>query len=176
MVQIHPDTAISLVESMMLLRQLSYAIKTQLKAPKALDYGHFLLFAVSLWHEVDFQWSTVNQAGSRNVIELHGTNSTVLCVSCSHTQSRLSFQRVLERLNPDMVAKTDIIRPDGDVELSAEEVNNFKVPGCPKCGSGILKPSVVFFGDNVPASRVNQVRREVSQCDRLLGNIPLLLC
>ena len=131
---------------------------------------------MSLWHEVDFQWSTLNQAGSRNVIELHGTNSTVLCVSCSHSQSRLSFQRVLERLNPDMVAKTDIIRPDGDVELSAEEVNNFHVPGCPKCGSGILKPSVVFFGDNVPASRVNQVRREVSQCDRLLGNIPPLLC
>ena len=90
-----------------------------------------------------------------------------------HADSRLSFQRVLERLNPDMVARTDIIRPDGDVELSTEEVNNFKVPDCPKCGSGILKPSVVFFGDNVPASRVAQVRREVAQCDRLLGNISL---
>ena len=92
-----------------------------------------------------------------------------------NSDSRLSFQRVLERLNPDMVARTDIIRPDGDVELSAEEVNNFRVPDCPKCGSGILKPSVVFFGDNVPVSRVNQVRREVSQCDRLLGKISLSL-
>ena len=30
------------------------------------------------------------KAGSRNVIELHGTNSTVLCVNCCHTQSRQS--------------------------------------------------------------------------------------
>ena len=63
----------------------------------------------------------------------------------------------------------DNIRPDGDVELTAEEVENFVVPNCPKCGDGILKPFVVFFGDNVPASRVAQARREVSHADRLLG-------
>ena len=67
------------------------------------------------------------KAGSRNVVELHGTNSTVICMRCSHSQPRIQFQRTLERLNPDMVAKTDVIRPDGDVELSPEEVASFKV-------------------------------------------------
>ena len=60
-------------------------------------------------------------------MELHGTNSTVICMRCSHSQPRIQFQRTLERLNPDMVARTDIIRPDGDVELSPEEVASFKV-------------------------------------------------
>ena len=130
------------------------------------------------------------KAGSRHVIELHGTNSTVTCMSCCFTQPRIQFQRELERRNPAMIAKvrpgnsvsafggivpppiksvqTDIIRPDGDVELTLEEVENFHVPDCPKCG-GILKPYVVFFGDNVPAARVAAARKEVSKCDRMLG-------
>jgi len=108
------------------------------------------------------------KAGSRKVVELHGTNSTVTCMNCSFTQPRLQLQRVLEELNPSMVAKTDIIRPDGDVELTAEEVSQFKVPDCPKCGTGILKPNVVFFGDNVPTDRVAAVRREVARSDAML--------
>jgi len=108
------------------------------------------------------------KAGSRRVVELHGTNSTVTCMSCSFTQPRLQLQRVLEELNPSMVAKTDIIRPDGDVELTPEEVSQFKVPNCPKCGAGILKPNVVFFGDNVPTDRVAAVRREVGRSDAML--------
>lgn len=108
------------------------------------------------------------KAGSRNVIELHGTNSKVVCMSCSFSQPRIQFQRVLEQLNPTMITKTDVIRPDGDVELTKEEVENFVVPNCPKCGNGILKPYVVFFGDNVPASRVGNARKEVSKCDKML--------
>ena len=54
------------------------------------------------------------------------------------------------------------------MELTQEEVENFQVPGCPKCG-GILKPYVVFFGDNVPRGRVEEARREVSKSDKLLG-------
>eukprot|EP00092_Neocalanus_flemingeri_P042659 GFUD01046718.1.p1 GENE.GFUD01046718.1~~GFUD01046718.1.p1 ORF type:complete len:220 (+),score=75.94 GFUD01046718.1:333-992(+) len=108
------------------------------------------------------------KAGSRNVVELHGTNSAVTCMSCSFTQPRLQLQRVLEQLNPSMVTRTDIIRPDGDVELTKEEVSNFQVPDCPKCGAGILKPNVVFFGDNVPLDRVTTVKREVGKSDAML--------
>jgi len=108
------------------------------------------------------------KAGSRAVVELHGTNSRVVCMSCSFSQPRQQFQRLLERLNPDMVAHTSTIRPDGDVELSQEEVAAFAVPNCPKCNIGILKPDVVFFGDNVPLGRVAEVRKQVAACDRLL--------
>ena len=51
LVQIHRDTALSLVEIRVLLCQLSYTIKTQLKAPKVPYFGHFLPFAVSLWYK-----------------------------------------------------------------------------------------------------------------------------
>ena len=44
------------------------------------------------------------KAGSRHVIELHGTNSRVTCMSCCFSQPRLQFQRVLETHNPDMRA------------------------------------------------------------------------
>jgi NAD-dependent SIR2 family protein deacetylase len=44
-------------------------------------------------------------------------------------------------------------RPDGDVDL--DDTAGFVVPACETCG-GVLKPHVVFFGENVPASRVEQ--------------------
>ena len=42
-----------------------------------------------------------------------------------------------------------VLRPDGDVELT--ETRGFVVPDCEACG-GVLKPDVVFFGENVPAA------------------------
>lgn len=122
------------------------------------------------------------KAGSRSVTQLHGTTATITCMSCSFWTYRQAFQRTLEKVNPEMVERSlswskdvrsdgdveDDIRPDGDVELSQEEVSTFQVPDCPKCGTGILKPAVVFFGDNVPKSRVEHVQREVSECDSLL--------
>lgn len=48
-----------------------------------------------------------------------------------------------------------------------ELVDNFKVPDCPQCG-GILKPKIVFFGDNVPKSILDNVDDEVAKCDALL--------
>ena len=46
-----------------------------------------------------------------------------------------------------------MVRPDGDVEL--DDTADFVVPGCASCG-GVLKPDVVFFGENVPAPRVER--------------------
>ena len=46
--------------------------------------------------------------------------------------------------------------PDGDVELAEEQVARFRVVGCVCCGADMLKPDVVFFGENVPRSRVQR--------------------
>lgn len=42
----------------------------------------------------------------------------------------------------------------------------FQVPLCPKC-EGPLKPDIVFFGDNVPKQRVEEVRNKVTSSDAL---------
>jgi len=108
------------------------------------------------------------KAGSRSVVELHGTNSLVTCMNCAFYMPRMSFQRTLAEANPTILPRTRVeLRPDGDVELSKEEVSTFRVPPCPKCG-GILKPYVVFFGDNVPKARVDMVRRRLAQSDSVL--------
>ena len=61
------------------------------------------------------------------------------------------------------------MRPDGDVEL--DETHDFVVAGCSGCG-GVLKPHVVFFGENVPAERVERCYAAV---DALRGGDGALL-
>ena len=53
------------------------------------------------------------------------------------------------------------MRPDGDVDL--EETAGFVVADCDACG-GVLKPDVVFFGENVPADRVARCYAAVDAC------------
>lgn len=49
--------------------------------------------------------------------------------------------------------------PDGDVELAHRGFQEeFRVPSCPSCGDGILKPNVVFFGDALPEDRARQAK------------------
>ena len=42
-----------------------------------------------------------------------------------------------------------------------------QVPPCPNCG-GILKPEIIFFGDNVHRSIVNFVYEKVQESDAML--------
>lgn len=48
-----------------------------------------------------------------------------------------------------------------------EYIDSFKVPNCPKC-SGMLKPEIVFFGDNVPKARAERLANLVCNSDALL--------
>lgn len=108
-----------------------------------------------------------HKAGSTNIIELHGTGYVVKCLNCSYEIGRHDLQTKLEQTNPDLKSDYSMIRPDGDVELSKEQQENFKSPLCPRC-EGPLKPDIVFFGDNVPKDRVDQVKSQVSSCDAVL--------
>jgi NAD-dependent SIR2 family protein deacetylase len=95
------------------------------------------------------------QAGSRSLVALHGRISEVVCLECRTTTSRTALQTRLAELNPGFAERhaDAVIRPDGDVEL--DDTSSFVVPGCTDCG-GVLKPDVVFFGENVPAARVER--------------------
>jgi len=99
-------------------------------------------------------------AGSRRLVALHGRISEVVCLSCRRTTSRARLEERLALANPDFAARhRDVVsRPDGDVDL--DDTAGFVVPDCDGCG-GVLKPDVVFFGENVPPSRVQQCYDEV---------------
>jgi NAD-dependent SIR2 family protein deacetylase len=94
-------------------------------------------------------------AGSRRVVALHGRIADVVCVSCRRTSSRAALAARMVSANPGYAARhADAdVRPDGDVEL--DDTADFVVPDCSSCG-GVLKPDVVFFGENVPAARVQR--------------------
>ncbi|MDO9455354.1 Sir2 family NAD-dependent protein deacetylase [Nocardioides sp.] len=94
-------------------------------------------------------------SGSRRLIALHGRIADVVCLSCRTTSARVALHARLDALNPSFAARhTDVeTRPDGDVEL--DDTSGFVVPGCELCG-GVLKPDVVFFGENVPKPRVER--------------------
>ncbi|KDR16289.1 NAD-dependent ADP-ribosyltransferase sirtuin-4, partial [Zootermopsis nevadensis] len=107
------------------------------------------------------------KAGSRHVIELHGSAFKVMCSDCNNTMDRHHFQTILEEMNCHMKGTSMMIRPDGDVDISQDEEQRFLVPSCSQCG-GVLKPDIVFFGDNVPQERVEAVKHEIENCDSLL--------
>lgn len=108
------------------------------------------------------------QAGSTDVLELHGTLSVVRCLTCEDRTSREQVQVRLAEANPGFGATSDEVRPDGDVALQDEAVAGFHLPRCLVCGSDLLKPDVVFFGEPVPRDRVDEAYRRVESADLLL--------
>jgi NAD-dependent deacetylase sirtuin 4 len=87
-------------------------------------------------------------AGSRRVVELHGALAEVRCLVCGTREDRGALQARLRALNPGFEPADVALAPDGDAELEGEWVRALRVAGCLACG-GVLKPDVVFFGDNV---------------------------
>lgn len=80
------------------------------------------------------------KAGSRRVIELHGSPSNHTCQSCGNS---VSFETV--------------------VELLEEE----ETPHCELCG-GVLKPDITFFGEKLPTGAIEDAVGEASRADLML--------
>lgn len=59
------------------------------------------------------------------------------------------------------------MHPDGDVDVPADQLDGFTVVDCTECG-GLLKPDVVYFGENVPAERVEAASNLVDGARSLL--------
>ncbi len=106
-------------------------------------------------------------AGSRNVIDLHGVLRVVVCLQCGQRVDRDDMQARLAAANPGWAADVSGIAPDGDAHVHAAGVAGFVVPDCSDCG-GMLKPDVVFFGENVPRERVEQSYAALAASDALL--------
>ncbi|SEC16616.1 NAD-dependent protein deacetylase, SIR2 family [Pseudomonas saponiphila] len=90
-----------------------------------------------------------DQAGSLDVIELHGSLHRVLCLDCGQRSQRDAIQQQLQALNPYLAGVDAVQAPDGDTLLDPAFEARFQLPRCPYCNGERLKPDVVFFGENV---------------------------
>jgi NAD-dependent SIR2 family protein deacetylase len=106
-------------------------------------------------------------AGSERVIELHGSLAEVRCLQCGSVEPRDGVQRRLLASNPGFLERRAAIAPDGDADLPPEQVADFVVADCLHCG-GALKPSVVFFGENVARPIVEAAYSVVDSAAALL--------
>lgn len=91
-------------------------------------------------------------AGALGVTELHGSLHRVICLSCGQRTARTELERRLEAANRGWDARLATVNPDGDAVLDDEATESFQVVDCSAC-DGVLKPDVVFFGENVPRPR-----------------------
>jgi NAD-dependent SIR2 family protein deacetylase len=105
-------------------------------------------------------------AGSRAVIDLHGRLDVVVCLGCGERTSRAALQEVMAAANPVWRAKA-AAAPDGDAVIDADLIESFAAPRCERCG-GLLKPDVVFFGENVPRHRYAQACDALASADAVL--------
>ncbi len=108
-----------------------------------------------------------DRAGADPLIDLHGRLDRTICLDCDRQGDRAAWQQRLQDANPDWQADVDYYKPDGDAELRAEHIESFVVPDCPNCG-GMVKPDVVFFGENVPRERVMAAMNALEDSDALL--------
>ena len=106
------------------------------------------------------------RAGSRRVVELHGTMRRVFCTHCGQVFDRRDLAHRVERDNPWITVPDNVpLGPDGDV--LPESTEGFVIPECTVCG-GMLKPDVVFFGEYIPAEKFREAEQLVHASEGLV--------
>ena len=106
------------------------------------------------------------RAGSRRVVELHGTMRRILCTHCGQVFDRRDLAERVEEDNPWIQVPENVpLGPDGDV--LPESTSGFVIPACTVCG-GMLKPDVVFFGEFIPAEKFREAEQLVRTSDALV--------
>ncbi len=106
------------------------------------------------------------RAGSRRVVELHGTMRRVLCTHCGQVFDRRDLAARVEADNPWITVPDAVeLGPDGDVLPSTSD--GFVVPDCSVCG-GMLKPDVVFFGEYIPLVKFSEAEQLVQTSEALV--------
>jgi len=81
-----------------------------------------------------------HKAGSRKVIELHGSPLVHRCLDCDKTWPFAEIQ---------------------------ERVHRGETPHCDQC-NGLIKPDITFFGEALPAGAIDKAVREASAADVML--------
>lgn len=106
------------------------------------------------------------RAGSKRVVELHGTMRRVFCVQCGQVFDRRDLAERIEAANPWIALPEHVpLGPDGDVLPSSTD--GFIVPVCSVCG-GMLRPDVVFFGEFIPPEKFREAEQIVRGSQALI--------
>lgn len=106
------------------------------------------------------------RAGSRHVVDVHGSMDRVFCLSCGQQFAREDIAARMTRDNPWLAEPENVkLNPDGDVDIDA--VGEMVVPDCTVC-EGMLKPDVVFFGEFVPATKFTAAAALIRSADALV--------
>jgi NAD-dependent SIR2 family protein deacetylase len=107
-------------------------------------------------------------AGARDVVELHGSLDRAVCLTCGEVTTRLGLHERMTQANPGFMERFaeaaaavgsqwgEQVRPDGDIVLEDSLVESFHTPRCLVCDQDTVKPDVVFFGESVPKTLVEQ--------------------
>jgi len=82
------------------------------------------------------------KAGSKNVIEVHGSMQTLTCLGC------------YKQINTNQ-------------EMLDALLNNSEKPYCPTCGE-LMKPDIILYEEQLPAEKWRFARQEIMACDLLL--------
>jgi NAD-dependent SIR2 family protein deacetylase len=136
------------------------------------NQAHFALAQLETLGKVSFLITqNVDQlhqrAGSQRVVDLHGSLDQVVCLDCSSRSSRDEIQDFLMQHNSILNSFASVPAPDGDAQLEQVDFSQIDIPQCDRCG-GILKPDVVFYGENVPAERVKTCFDAMEEADAML--------
>ncbi|WP_375493692.1 NAD-dependent protein deacetylase [uncultured Jatrophihabitans sp.] len=107
-------------------------------------------------------------AGAQDVIELHGGLDRIVCLECGRRETRSDVDARLRAANPGFDAAVLVVNPDGDAEVSDDRLDEFVPVSCLFCGSDLIKPDVVFFGESVPRPRVDACFALVEDASSLL--------
>ncbi|MBF6327060.1 NAD-dependent protein deacetylase [Nocardia transvalensis] len=109
------------------------------------------------------------KAGQRRVIDLHGTYARVRCLGCAALISRMTLADRLEAANPGFAeaVTTDGLEVAPDADAVVTDTASFRMVDCERCG-GMLKPDIVYFGENVPKDRVAAAYDLVDEAEVLL--------
>lgn len=120
------------------------------------------------------------EAGARDVVELHGSLERAVCLTCGEVTSRTGLHERMAEANPGFMERFaaaaeavgsqwgEQVRPDGDIVVPDDLVESFFAPRCLVCGQDTVKPDVVFFGESVPKEMVEKCFGLVEQAGALL--------
>ncbi|OQV14489.1 NAD-dependent protein deacylase sirtuin-5, mitochondrial [Hypsibius exemplaris] len=98
------------------------------------------------------------RAGSQRVIEIHGSLFKTRCMVC---------EKVEQNMDVSICPALAGARPPDPDEENRIEIPEKDLPRCKHC-SGLLRPHVVWFGENLDAAVLDDVYRELDACDLCL--------